>query len=99
VRTQPIVRWTLRVIWVRSVMCCLALADKEQRNRSESVSLIGKFPENLGFQEQAVPFTPQTRLAFDVILPLWGHRGPCPTLLLSVRVQTGHLLAQERLRS
>ena len=48
---QPIVRWTLRVIWVRSVMCCLAIADKEQRNRSASVSLIGTFPGNLGFQE------------------------------------------------
>src|SRR5262249_16646848 len=33
----------------------------------------------LGVQEQAVPFTTQTRLTFDVILPLWGHRGPRPT--------------------
>ena len=33
----------------------------------------------LGFQEQDVPFTIQTRLTFDVILPLWGHRGPRPT--------------------
>ena len=24
----------------------------------------------------AVPFTTQTRLTFDVVLPLWGHRGP-----------------------
>jgi hypothetical protein len=23
-----------------------------------------------------VPFTTQTRLSFDVILPLWGRRGP-----------------------
>jgi len=23
-----------------------------------------------------IPFTIQTRLNFDVILPLWGHRGP-----------------------
>jgi hypothetical protein len=30
-------------------------------------------------QEQDVPFTTQTRLTFDVILPLWGHRGPRPT--------------------
>jgi hypothetical protein len=42
VRAWPIVRWTLRVIWVRSVMCCLVIADKEQRNRSASVSLIGR---------------------------------------------------------
>jgi hypothetical protein len=27
-------------LWVRSVMCCLAIVDKEQRNNSESVSLI-----------------------------------------------------------
>jgi hypothetical protein len=25
---------------------------------------------------QDVPFTTQTRLSFDVILPLWGRRGP-----------------------
>jgi hypothetical protein len=25
---------------------------------------------------QDVPFTTQTRLHFDVILPLWGRRGP-----------------------
>ena len=60
-------RWTLRVIWVRSVMCCLAIVDKEQRNRSESVSLIGTFPENLGFEEQDVAFTIQTRPTFEVI--------------------------------
>lgn len=53
---QPIVRWTLRVIWVRSVMCCLAIAAKEQRNRSASVSLIGTFPGNLGFQEHEVVY-------------------------------------------
>src|SRR5215831_3797201 len=64
---QSIVRWTLRVIWVRSVMCCLAIVDKEQRNRSESVSLIGTFPENLGFEEQDVAFTIQTRPTFEVI--------------------------------
>jgi hypothetical protein len=34
---------------------------------------------DLGFQEQAVPFTNQTRLTFDVILPLWGPHGPHPS--------------------
>jgi hypothetical protein len=29
--------------------------------------------------EQDVPFTIQTRLTFDVIYPLWRHRGPHPT--------------------
>jgi len=33
----------------------------------------------LALQAHAVPFTTQTRLTFDVILPLWGHRGPHPT--------------------
>ena len=27
-------------------------------------------------QLEDVPFTTQTRLHFDVILPLWGRRGP-----------------------
>jgi hypothetical protein len=36
---------------------------------------------SLALQEQAVPFTTQTRLSFDVILPLWGPRGPRPTLV------------------
>jgi hypothetical protein len=48
-------------------MCCLAMAGKEQRNRSASVSLIGTFPGNLGCQEQDMPFTTQTRLTFAVI--------------------------------
>ena len=30
----------------------------------------------MGFFAQAIPFTTQTRLTFDVVLPLWGHRGP-----------------------
>jgi len=67
VGAQPIVCWTLRVIWACSVMCYLAIAGMEQRNRSESVSLIGTFPGNLGFQEHDVPFTTQTRLTFAVI--------------------------------
>ena len=54
-------------LWLRSVMCCLATVDKEQRNNSESVSLIGTFPENLGFEEQAVPFQTQTPPTFEVI--------------------------------
>src|SRR5215510_9092508 len=33
----------------------------------------------LALQPHAVPFTTQTRLTFDVVLPLWGHRGPRPT--------------------
>ena len=33
----------------------------------------------LGLQAQVVPFTNQTRLTFDVVLPLWGPRGPRPT--------------------
>ena len=33
----------------------------------------------LALQAHAVPFTTQTRLTFDVILPLWGHRGPHST--------------------
>ena len=32
----------------------------------------------VGFQEQAVPFTNPTRLTFDVILPLWGPRDRYP---------------------
>jgi hypothetical protein len=35
----------------------------------------------MGFFAQAVPFTNQTCLTFDVILPLWGHRGPRPIRL------------------
>ena len=45
----------------------------------------------------AVPFTIQTRLTFDVVLPLWGHRGPRPTP--SVHVHHGRLSARERQRS
>ena len=33
---------------------------------------------DLGFQEQVVPLTTQTRLTFDVALPRWSHRGPDP---------------------
>jgi hypothetical protein len=32
----------------------------------------------MGFQEQAAPFTTQTRLTFNVVLPLWSHHGPRP---------------------
>jgi hypothetical protein len=32
--------------------------------------------ETVGFCLNDVPFTTQTRLHFDVILPLWGRRGP-----------------------
>jgi hypothetical protein len=32
--------------------------------------------ETVGFCSNDVPFTTQTRLSFDVILPLWGRRGP-----------------------
>jgi hypothetical protein len=68
VGAQPIVCWTLRVIGVRSVMCCLALAGKEQRNRSESVSLIGTFPGNLGFQEHDVPGEGVSMVVYQ-----WAH--------------------------
>jgi hypothetical protein len=33
----------------------------------------------MALQPQDVPFTIQTWLTFDVILPLWGRRGPRPT--------------------
>ena len=55
------------------------MADKEQRNRSESVSLIGMLPGNLWCQEQDVLFTTQTHLTLNVILLRWSHRGPCPS--------------------
>jgi hypothetical protein len=32
--------------------------------------------ETVPFCTNDVPFTTQTRLHFDVILPLWGRRGP-----------------------
>jgi hypothetical protein len=35
----------------------------------------------MALQEHAVPFTNQTRLTCDAVLPLWGHRGPRPTPL------------------
>src|SRR5215471_2969208 len=31
---------------------------------------------NVGERQHDVPVATQTRLSFDVILPLWGHRGP-----------------------
>jgi len=34
----------------------------------------------LGSRPQVIPFTNQTRLTFDVVLPLWGPRGPRLTL-------------------
>ena len=46
---------------------------------------------------QAVPFTTQTRLTFEVVLPLWGHRGPHPTP--PVDVHHGRRSAKERQRS
>jgi hypothetical protein len=51
----------------------------------------------LALQEQAVPFTTQTRLTFEVGLPLWGHRGPNPTP--TVDVHQGRRSAKERQRS
>jgi hypothetical protein len=34
----------------------------------------------MGIFAQVIPFTNQTRLTFDVVLPLWGPRGPRPPL-------------------
>jgi hypothetical protein len=31
---------------------------------------------NMDQRGHDVPVATQTRLSFDVILPLWGHRGP-----------------------
>ena len=45
----------------------------------------------------AVPFTTQTRLTFEVVLPLWGHRGPHPTP--PVDMHHGRRSAKERQRS
>src|SRR6266481_4427379 len=47
----------------------------------------------MGVFAQAVLFTTQTRLTFDVVLPLWGHRGPRPTP--TVHVHHGRLSARE----
>jgi hypothetical protein len=33
-------------------------------------------PANLDQRAYDVPVATQTRLSFDVILPLWGRRGP-----------------------
>ena len=33
-------------------------------------------PVRLQTEQHDVPVATQTRLSFDVILPLWGHRGP-----------------------
>jgi hypothetical protein len=51
----------------------------------------------LALQELAVPFTTQTRLTFEVVLPLWGHRGPHPTP--TVDVHQDRYSAKERQRS
>jgi hypothetical protein len=51
----------------------------------------------LGFFAQGVPFTTQTRLTFDVVLPLWGPRGPSPTPL--ARVHNSPRSAREEKRS
>jgi hypothetical protein len=51
----------------------------------------------LSIWRDAVPFTTQTRLTFEVVLPLWGHRGPHPTS--PVDVHHGRRSAKERQRS
>src|SRR6266542_6823580 len=53
----------------------------------------------LGFFAQDVPFTTQPRLTFDVLLPLWGHRGPRPAPSWARAEQTSRrTLAPEGLR-
>ena len=39
-------------------------------------TLDGAQEAQLDQRAQDIPFTTQTRLHFDVILPLWGRRGP-----------------------
>jgi hypothetical protein len=40
---------------------------------------IGRGTEGLqGFQLHAIPFTNKPRLSFEVVLPLWRHKGPHP---------------------
>lgn len=51
---------------------------------------IAPYNSKMASQPQAVPFTTQTRLTFDVVLPLWGPRGPRPTPP-SARVQRSPL--------
>src|SRR5687767_12189823 len=51
----------------------------------------------VGFFAQVVPFTTQTRLTFDVVLPLWGHRGPRP--IPAVHVHQSRRSARERQRA
>ena len=56
--------------------------------------VVGEVSRITALQEQVVPFTTQTRLTFDVLLPLWGHRGPRPTP--AVHVRNSRLSATER---
>src|SRR5713101_5460292 len=51
----------------------------------------------VGFRTADVPFTTQTRLIFDVVLPLWGPRGPRPTPAIPVHNEP--LSVRERQRS
>jgi hypothetical protein len=73
---------------------------RKRCSRGEVLPLLANLgPTTIGMalQEQAVPFTTQTRLTFDVVLPLWGHRGPRPTP--TVHVHHSRRSARERQRS
>ena len=90
-------RFLYRAVFQALPACWPALQGLAQGLRV----LLGEKERSRGWQDvrsrsQAVPFTTQTRLTFDVVLPLWGHRGPRPTP--PVCVHNGRLSARERQR-
>ena len=76
----------------------LILAERESGGKAQPNPTEGALRVlTVGFRPAAVPVTTQTRLTFEVVLPLWGHRGPQPTP--AVHVHPGHLSAKERERA
>jgi hypothetical protein len=70
----------------------------EMDYRGQGLLLVRRFTHRLhhikGSRPQVIPFTNQTRLTFDVVLPLWGPRGPRPTPS-SARAQRSPLCERE----